>query len=689
MDKIAYLCVFLIYINIEAKCYLIESCTYDRERDGVKVNCSSQEFLTVPDFCQNTQAVKTVSNRTITIDPSQIIELDLSNNSIGNFSQNPFYCLENLKVLNLERNEVKLSNENYFKGLFSPLVSLRYLNIKHNSEDGFINDTVFAELKELEVIRIDTPNGTVFGEHFSQLRRLHILDLSGINGYCYIRRIKNTTFQYFPFLSILDLSACRIKNVDVGAFGILEHLSELFLSYNIELGFASLQNITFNLQYTNIKKLHLENIRCLGGADTQLFQSHLEYLSNTSLEELNLAGNRLQWIGECVLHNLPKTLQNLSLANNRLSVGIYSVDYRLLEELKVFNASYQLNLPNITTKLFQRCDENPDIRPSNCTSGARDQLSKSNPCKIKKGQDLHLEYKRASKIHSELYITFYAPPKLEILYWTSSRVFGVLGKFGVHAPSLRKIFVQNNIWYSWKGPVYGLEAIEELDLSQNFCYNISTEFLSHAPGVKILKLRDNNIARSLSSDSKGLIFRSQRNLEFLDLSNNDIEYLPEEIFKNSTNIKQLLLQDNRLNKWGVKINHMKNLTFLDLSDESGHHIRLAIMHRDMEPHGDHANNIMDYISRSKRTICVVSKNFLESDWQDYELNMARMEGVQTRKTLNFVHLILMPDVCKTRYPQKASDFIKKGYYQEYPEEPFGYQMFWETLRQEIEKDLYI
>ncbi|XP_062591491.1 toll-like receptor 4 [Saccostrea cucullata] len=351
------------------------------------------------------------------------------------------------------------------------------------------------------------------------------------------------------------------------------------------------------------------------------------------------------------------------------------------------------------------------------------------------------------------------------------------------------------------------------------------------------------------------MFRNQKNLEFLDLSYNDIEYLPGKIFKNAINIKQLLLQGNRLYKWGVKINHMRYLIFLDISgnrletftpvdiehlnqhfqsenltvdlsnnrlsctceninfllwivrfyshfqdfneyfclDESihvenlqkslfilnkkcksyliwyviscigctlmvtitacyliyknrwkiryiryvagkkvrGYHrlqssssigdfeydayisysakdvsfvkedmipnledkssgqIKLAVMHRDMEPSGDHANNIMDYISRSKRTICVVTRKFLESDWQDYELNMARMEGVQTRKTLNFVHLILMPDVCKSKYPQKASDFIKKGYYLEYPEEAFGQQVFWETLRQEILKEIDI
>jgi toll-like receptor 13 len=116
-------------------------------------------------------------------------------------------------------------------------------------------------------------------------------------------------------------------------------------------------------------------------------------------------------------------------------------------------------------------------------------------------------------------------------------------------------------------------------------------------------------------------------------------------------------------------------------------LKLAIMHRDMAPSGDHACNIMDFISRSKRIICVVSKSFLESDWQDYELNMARMEGIEARKTMKFVFLILMPDAYQSKYPRKANDFIKKGYYLEYPEQNCEQTVFWESLREEIERDV--
>jgi hypothetical protein len=695
---------------------------------------------------------------------------------------------------------------------------------------------VFAELRELQVLRIDVPKGSEFGSHFSQLRKLHTLDLSGITGYCGMKRVRNVTFRYFPYLRILDVSACMIKYVDKGAFGNHKHLEELYLSRNIELGFESLPNITFNLTNTKIQKLHLNYIRCFMGPSTCLHRKHLMDLSGTALQELSFAGNRLEWMERGVLQGLPKSLQNLSLARNRLTPGMYIFEYRLLREMIELNISNQGNPPSLIQKLFQNCNENADV--SSCSSST------------KEWDSVHISEQYKQMIQGKTKIFFYIPPKLTNLYWSSSRLFGILGEFGIVSTSLKNMHLQNNIWYEWHGPVHGVESIEFLDMTKHFCYNISTEFLKYLTSVKTLKFGDNNLAKSLSLDYKGSTFRNQASLEKLDLSNNGIESLPKQIFKNASSMTHLLLKRNRLYKWDVKIHHMQNLKFLDLSDNrltsfsstdmtqmeklfydsnltvdltnnrfsctceninalkwfvafgshfknfktytclddalyfqdlqkslailtekcksylmfyvlgcigctlfvtisvcylvyrnrwriryirymakkkfQGYHllqshsngeyefdvyvsysvndlsfvknemvsnveehsnIKLAIMHRDMEPSGDHACNIMDFISRSKRTICVVSKNFLESDWQDYELNMARMEGIEARKSLKFVCLILMPDVCQSKYPRKVSDFIKKGCYIEYPEHTYGQTVFWESLRKEISKDL--
>ena len=423
---------------------------------------------------------------------------------------------------------------------------------------------------------------------------------------------------------------------------------------------------------------------------------------------------------------------------------------------------------------------------------------------------------------------------METIYWESSRLFGTLGSFGISPQILKRIYMRNNIWFKWSGPVHGFENVTDLDLSTNFCYNISTEFLSNCFGLKRLHIGDNNLGKSLSLDYKGDTFRDLFNLEFVNLSTNGIDFLHEEIFSNSPKVKFLILDSNKLFRWEVKINHMKNLSILDLSDnrlstlslqamqdlenlfrtgdpelviylnnnqlscscrnlaflrwlrnfrshfknyeiytcmedssnldqsidvlniecksyllwyiigtisgtlvisitislliyknrwkirylryiankkfhgyqklafspglgdymydayvsyheedvsfvkhdmvqnlEEGFGLKLAIMHRDMVPCGDHAANIMDCICQSKHLICVVTRGYIESNWQMYELNMARMEGIEARRTLRFVHLILMPDVCTSKYPRTVRDFIRKGYYTEYPDDQMG------------------
>ncbi|XP_061177033.1 toll-like receptor 4 [Saccostrea echinata] len=817
--------IFMLCLNAIDKVVAIHKqtkCRYTVETDGLSVNCSGLQMHSIPDFCNNN-----TPEVDLTIPPSEIVNLDLSNNVINRIVQDPFHCLFNLQVLNLKNNKINFSSFN--ESLFSPLVSLRQLNLKYN---GFVNSMVFAELLSLEVLRMDASSENEFGDSFAFLKSLHTLDLSGRTGKCDLRHIKNTTFENLLYLKVLDLSSCMIKYIDKGTFSLFQNLTELYLSYNQELGFQVLQNITFNLKYTKIERLHLDNIRCFMGPGTTLCREHLSELTQTSLEDLNLAGNRLEWMEMGVLKGLPKTLEKLSLAYNRLSTGMYSFEYSLLTSLKEIDLSHQLNPPSIISKIFQSCNEN------------QDKLI----CSTEYVSNSFLKSERFEK-NSGLIISFIFPPKLEVLHWESSRLYGSLLRFGIKAKSLRSIYMQNNIWYKWIGPLYGFENVTTVDFSMNFCNNISTEFLTYFSNIRILNMSGNYLGKSLSLDYSGQTFKNQLYLEVLDLSINSIDNLHSDIFANASNINILIISGNRLYKWDVKIDHMWNLTFLDLSDNRltsfestaiqhleylfnkgnqnitvdlannrlsctckninfllwltsykshfkdidnytcledssplqqsldmlikncksyliwyivgsisctllislttsyliysnrwkirylkyiankklrGYHrlqsccsgdfefdayvsyaikdlsfvknemipnieeqsdIRLAIMQRDMEPCGDHATNIMDYISRSKRTLCVVSKDYLVSDWQDYELNMARMEGISSRKTLKFVYLILMPDVCQSKYPRKARDFIKKGCFIEYPDDPLGNRVFWESLRKEIQKDI--
>ncbi|XP_056016542.1 toll-like receptor 4 [Ostrea edulis] len=118
--------------------------------------------------------------------------------------------------------------------------------------------------------------------------------------------------------------------------------------------------------------------------------------------------------------------------------------------------------------------------------------------------------------------------------------------------------------------------------------------------------------------------------------------------------------------------------------EGDRNMKLIIRDRDYLPGFPKTDNIMHSLQESRKTVCVVSKKYLESRWRDYELNMAKIEGIVDRGCLDFVILILLPEVWNSDYPSKIMDLVKRNCYVEYPEEPCAYDDFWEKLVNMIE-----
>lgn len=122
----------------------------------------------------------------------------------------------------------------------------------------------------------------------------------------------------------------------------------------------------------------------------------------------------------------------------------------------------------------------------------------------------------------------------------------------------------------------------------------------------------------------------------------------------------------------------------NLEQENG--FQLLIRDRSFIPGEFKCQQIVRSIQESRKTICVVSKRYLKSAWRDYELNMARVEGVEVRKSMRYVILILLPEVCSGGYPKKISDFLKRDCFIEYPDDPAGYEEFWQRLSSALQEN---
>ncbi|XP_048771227.2 toll-like receptor 4 [Ostrea edulis] len=824
-------------------CYKNCSC-FEQHQGFVKVDCSDRRLERVPYL------------------PPTVIWLNLRKNLIKSLSFNsdndesehpnrqPFDGLRNLQYLDISSNSL----ENVDPGVFKPLISLVSFNMKNNSvklgENWEKVKKVLNSLKSLEELRIDGIGNVSFAEGCPGLSNLSLLDMSGLTGICEIKIIQRDFFLNTPFLKHLDISSCKIQHIEEGAFGFLTKLETLHISYNKELGFASLPNITYNMTHTSIKRLYLHNINCLTGIGKELLTHHVVNLKETHLQELVLSRNRLELLERGLIGCLPGTLQKLSLAENKLLLGPYLMDFVNFHSLKIFNMSLRFEPPVYETAVFEVCSENEDDINAQNTTLLRQNIVDDNFSKFLRYFG-NPSFTVESKWKPVFFI--YLPGNFETIYANASRLYSSLNTFGLIAPKLKHMFFQDNLLYEWKGTIYGIQNVTHIDLSNNFCTKMSSDFFLHATGLLHLNMSRNSIGDNLESDWNGLIFRKLVSLEILDISFNSIFDMPHLLFIKSRNIKILVLNNNQLSDWNVHVRHMVYLQHLDLSknridsirdsmreelsflmmtkntsiDLSDNNVdcsctnlpyiewmvkhkanlkrfgdyecaiksknifnfrdpktsletlakecasytiyyiivsislttvifvsiavvvkrniwtirftiyqmkqnlkrggqymqilyqrkrsdyafdvfisysardrgfvindldeklkelnlRTCIRERDFLPGWDKVDNIMNAIEISRKTVCVVSKSYLQSGWRDYELNMAKIEGIKNRGGLGHLFVIILPDTFDVdkKCPNSLKDLIREDYFLRFP-----YSTTEESNKIELEEEI--
>ncbi|KAK3598112.1 hypothetical protein CHS0354_006070 [Potamilus streckersoni] len=115
-------------------------------------------------------------------------------------------------------------------------------------------------------------------------------------------------------------------------------------------------------------------------------------------------------------------------------------------------------------------------------------------------------------------------------------------------------------------------------------------------------------------------------------------------------------------------NNLRFVKFTLLPKVETEGLHLCIHHRDFLPGEEIAANIANAIHRSRKTVVLLDDDFLSSYWCMYELNMARMESVYSRKGENIIILLIKEEMDKSKLPLELLDLIHKETYIELPED---------------------
>ncbi|CAC5421975.1 TLR13 [Mytilus coruscus] len=561
MIKILVISTFVLCLDFKGKSLEMNSCEMDIK--AKEVDCTHQNLSKVTNCLKNTKTLILARNNIYEIPDDSFVhcvrlkDLNLARNKIERLFPRSFKGLEGLLSLNLENNNIG-KNNSFMKTSLTYLRKLQYLNIKNNSILSFPDLTALISLKTLSINFIKE---VAIGEHLKGLKSLLTLDMSGPRSSCKPLILTSDTFSGLHSLHSLDLSKNRILKIWKGTFVHLRNLHFLDISFNKDLGFLGVENVTHDLPMTAIEIFKFQMVIPTLSAFTMILKNYLEELNKTKLREIYADSNRISLVDKGVIPILPKTLEKISINDNFLIPGTYLSEVQRLP-IKILNVSSSITHQVINEdSIWPWCID--------AISGFDfdfffDGSSQSESVKEK----MKLATANLESLNISYFMATSLPKTLREVNVRGGALQFEIPEVHFKDNELERVDLSFNKFRSLIGPLNNLLKLNYLDLSSNNCPDISNVFFSGTPNIKTLMFQNNCLGIVLSTREGEEVFRSLKKLETINLSDNKIHFLPKMIFRTQNEMKEISLRKNSIEKFQLKLNHMKNLSFLDISNNN-------------------------------------------------------------------------------------------------------------------------
>nr|UZC48665.1 toll-like receptor 13 isoform X2 [Aquarana catesbeiana] len=124
---------------------------------------------------------------------------------------------------------------------------------------------------------------------------------------------------------------------------------------------------------------------------------------------------------------------------------------------------------------------------------------------------------------------------------------------------------------------------------------------------------------------------------------------------------------------------------LNLEQKGPPFFKVCIHNRDFEVGRDIVENIMDSIYSSRWTVCIITHNYLQSNWCSLEMRMATYKLLTESK--ESLILIFLDKISREelQYYHRLTKLLNKKTYLDWPDHENGQQLFWARLRKIIAK----
>jgi Leucine-rich repeat (LRR) protein len=513
--------------------------------------------------------ILTIENRTFDY-LENLIRLDLSKNLIYDLNGNYFTKLVNLKCLILKFNKIEYLHKENFHGL----ILLISLDLSHNEILSLQNDT-FSNLASIKILKLSSnklkylsfldsfKNGEYLDisfnniNEFSLLQNLSFLDLS--------HNINLANFNISNSLKVLNLSNTNSKLILNLKFSLESNLEELDLSLN------NLASLTFDF-FANLNKLNKINLR---GSFITIF-SFLTQLP-IEIKEIDLSNN-YKFSGESkILNRFANSIEILKLANTSLKA------FNIYIEYKYINLKY-LDLSNNKIRKF---NELPlSLNYLNVSLNSLELIPKDGEFEIRYFMEYFknlriVDFTKSLMAKSFSNKMFFFNNLLECAYFTGNNL-KVFPKFCQkclvdslidfeckHLEVVCKLkelkFNSNNLEKILYFNLREMANLEYLDLENNSIATIELHSFADLIKLETLILSLNNLAHFNDT----FIFSPLSSLKLLNLSSNQIEIIQSNLFDSLFKLETLDLSWNRIRLiHSFAFNDLLNLKNLHLNENN-------------------------------------------------------------------------------------------------------------------------
>lgn len=181
---------------------------------------------------------------------------------------------------------------------------------------------------------------------------------------------------------------------------------------------------------------------------------------------------------------------------------------------------------------------------------------------------LHCRNRGSDKSQTEFLTTFPIPPKLKYMNWSSSFSHFNPPPSAVYfssADNLQVLDLSYGFLSHCMTTLIGLEYVETLDLSGNYCNKISDNLFDNLPSLKHLYLSNSHLTVVDIRTRAHRLLKGLTRLETLDLSRNWLLEIERASLPSQKKMESLLLSYNSFQSVPLNIDLHPNLTVLDLS----------------------------------------------------------------------------------------------------------------------------